>query len=63
MKYRIKEERDGWGSVYYPQYKRLLFWHYFSKNLSEDYYFCYLEDAKDWLKKRMTKTTIRIHEI
>lgn len=63
MKYRIKEERDGWGSVYYPQYKRLLFWHYFSKDLCNGFYFLKLEDAKDWLEKVMTKTTIKIHEI
>lgn len=63
MKYRIKEESDGWGSAYYPQYKWLLFWHYFSRGLGDDVCFFKLEYAKDWLEKEMTKPTIKIHKM
>ena len=63
MKYRIKEENNGFGTNYYPQYKWLLFWHCFSPDGRMDVFFLTLEEAKDWLKKRTTKTTIRIHEI
>lgn len=63
MKYRIKEENDGFGTIYYPQYKRFLFWHCFSRGLWNDKFFFTLKDAKDWLKREMIKKKIRILEI
>lgn len=63
MKYRIKEENDGFNTYYYPQYKWLLFWHCFSPDGRIEVYFFTLEEAKGWLKKKMAKPTIRIHKI
>ena len=61
MKYRIKEEKTGFDTLFYPQYKWLLFWHCYSPDGRMDVYFFALEEAKEWLKKRITKTTTKIH--
>ncbi len=73
MKYRVKEIIDDEGTKFYPQYRRLFIWWYYTYTCGFDIYsytvkkgFDTLEGAQKYIaykKREAQPSRIKVHEI